>query len=309
MKNSSIVPLTPIEYEDVPNILLLGNGISRTYNAKSWDTIIKDCISKYSASCSFEEIKNMPANMQIVVATNNNVDKELACIQKSLIKVISEEEKSLIRVLDSLKIADVLTTNYDYNIEQAFGCKCSSYSFQQIRRWTKEVTDKEGAFNLFQYSKIEESDHVKRIWHIHGDICRKNSMVMGHYYYGKLLYQLQNHLQSSIQTVKTNNSKRISFKPTSWVDYFMVGNVYILGLNMYLTETDLWWLLECKKRNFPDTKVVFYQAEQKKNCNIEMMMNLLDNVEIIYDIPLLNENYEQFYKDIIFDINTRISTY
>ena len=42
------------------------------------------------------------------------------------------------------------------------------------------------------------------------------------------------------------------FTPQSWVDYFMLGNVYIVGLGLDPSEADLWWLINCKKRHKND---------------------------------------------------------
>lgn len=39
------------------------------------------------------------------------------------------------------------------------------------------------------------------------------------------------------------------FYPRSWVDYLLFGDVTILGLGMSMCEMDLWWLMNCKKRN------------------------------------------------------------
>jgi hypothetical protein len=44
-------------------------------------------------------------------------------------------------------------------------------------------------------------------------------------------------------------------------NFFMLGNVYIVGLGMSLSEMDLWRLINCKKRNFPDKKVTLYKPD------------------------------------------------
>ena len=49
----------------------------------------------------------------------------------------------------------------------------------------------------------------------------------------------------------------------SWLDYFMLGDVHIVGLGMALSEMDLWWLVNCKKRHFPGRKVILYKPDIK----------------------------------------------
>ena len=47
----------------------------------------------------------------------------------------------------------------------------------------------------------------------------------------------------------------------SWLDYFLLGDVHIVGLGMSLSELDLWWLVNCKKRHFPDRTVTLYKPD------------------------------------------------
>ena len=46
----------------------------------------------------------------------------------------------------------------------------------------------------------------------------------------------------------------------SWIDYILVGDVYILGLGMDFAEFDLWWLLGRRLReNAGCGKIVYYE--------------------------------------------------
>jgi hypothetical protein len=47
----------------------------------------------------------------------------------------------------------------------------------------------------------------------------------------------------------------------SWLDSFVIGDVYILGFGFNFAEYDLWWLLNRKKRERArHGKVYFYEA-------------------------------------------------
>ena len=41
----------------------------------------------------------------------------------------------------------------------------------------------------------------------------------------------------------------------------MIGNITIVGLGLNLSELDLWWLVNAKRRRFSDTKITFYKPD------------------------------------------------
>ena len=110
------------------------------------------------------------------------------------------------------------------------------------------------------------------IWHIHGEAHKPNSMVMGHYYYGKLLREIENYLSGAMSRLKVLYKKEVNPIPTkSWVDLFLLGDVHIVGFSMSLSETDLWWLACCKKRNFPDSRIIYYKDHEENDPGKEEM--------------------------------------
>jgi hypothetical protein len=54
----------------------------------------------------------------------------------------------------------------------------------------------------------------------------------------------------------------------SWLDYFMLGEVHMVGMELMLAEPDLWWLMSCKHRYFPDRAVVLYQPDVKPEVRL-----------------------------------------
>jgi hypothetical protein len=88
-------------------------------------------------------------------------------------------------------------------------------------------------------------------------------MVLGHYYYGKLLAKMQQYISSLLSRYNARVAKGQSMNLRSWLDYFMLGDVHIVGLGMALSELDLWWLINCKKRHFPDRQVILYKPDIK----------------------------------------------
>lgn len=307
--SKSIEKVPAIKNGYVPSVLLLGNGIARTFGGKSWEKIVTDRLEKYNSPYSYKEIEDVPATMQIVLATNDHVSEEMRSIAEDLRKhTVEGEEKDFVHKVLEIPADAVLTTNYDYDLEQSWGLKSSNYYFQRCRRWTKSVTGKEKQFNLYQYSLVGPESDRKRIWHIHGDITFYKSMVMGHYYYGKLLSQIEHYVSDCVARYKRAESTGQAFSPISWVDYFLTGNVYILGLEMYLAETDLWWLACCKKRNFPDTKVYFYKSDGSPRRNCQMMMQAYNFQHIILHFGEDEDRYKDYYLLAARDISERMAT-
>lgn len=306
--SKSIETLPVIENGHVPNVLLLGNGIARTFGGKSWEKIVTDRLKKYNSPYSYDDIKDVPATMQIVLATNDHVSEEMRSIAEDLRKhSVEGEEKDFVHKVLEIPADAVLTTNYDYDLEQAWGLKASNYYFQRCRRWTKAVKGKEKQFNLYQYSLVGSESDRKRIWHIHGDITYYKSMVMGHYYYGKLLSQIEHYVSDCVSRYKRAESTGKAFTPISWIDYFLTGNVYILGLEMYLAETDLWWLACCKKRNFPDTKIFFYKSDGSPHKNCQMMMQAYNFQHINLHFGKDEDRYKDYYLLAAKDISERMA--
>lgn len=76
----------------------------------------------------------------------------------------------------------------------------------------------------------------------------------------------------------------------SWLDYFLIGDVYIVGLGMSLSEIDLWWLVNCKKRNFPNRKVVLYKPDIKDEERL-----LAKAYGVVVQDEFFNGDYKEYY--------------
>ena len=95
-----------------------------------------------------------------------------------------------------------------------------------------------------------------------------------------------------IARAKANNAREQDLKIRSWMDYFMLGDVYIVGLGMALSEMDLWWLVNCKKRHFPETNVILYKPDIKLE---EMLLAEAYGIKVETN-GLVNNNYKAYYE-------------
>ena len=275
-------------------ILLVGNGINRAFEKSdesfvakrenwnfegmSWESIIKQLAFNNGNDIEYSDISNLPMPMQIITATKDNVDTAMKALSESMCsEVISDEKMMFCKKLLSLPMHDIITTNYTYELEQASGIFPNKNAYYKAREYTKKVTKTEDNFRLYTYSDLKSVS--KRLWHIHGDAASPKSVVMGHYWYGKLLKKIEERVSHFLKIHESSRGKNEKHLNLSWVDSFLKNDVYILGFGFDTSELDLWWLACCKKRHFPDTKIHFYTDKQELDKGFKAMLESY-NIEI-----------------------------
>ena len=65
---------------------------------------------------------------------------------------------------------------------------------------------------------------------------------MGHYFYGKMEYEIQTYLPYLERRVEGARKAGGIFYPRSWVDYYLIGDLYIAGFGQDFSESDIWYL-------------------------------------------------------------------
>lgn len=278
-----------------PYILLLGNGINLAFNTEiECNNLINKIAGRFNTRMCDEGYRSMSFPMRVIAASNDNVDTAMKQLAEELHQPITPEQEQLLSELRSLSCADILTTNYTFELEQSFGMGVSLHRYRLMRTYTREITEKHKRLNLYQYYYAENCG--KRIWHIHGDVSKPNSIIMGHYYYGKLLHEIQEYIPSFFRGYNYCLSRSLPYKGESWVDEFLVNDVHIVGFGLDLSEMDLWWLICCKKIHFPDSKVFLYVPEEKKDLAKEAMCCAY-GVNVVADVPF-DGDYAAYYKNV-----------
>lgn len=296
------------------SVLLIGNGINRAFAKEefepqegnwdfenlSWENIIRQIACNHSKDDRIKEILKLPASMQVIAATGDCVKEDMKQVAESLVKRENPLALSkLCRMILDVPFKHVLTTNYSFELEQAAGVRPGKQACYGIRQHTKqELSKREEKLRLYTYSKLSDK---KWVWHIHGDVSTPDSVVMGHYYYGKLLREIQNRVSG---LMKVTPGERVK-QETSWVDLFLTRDVYVLGFGFYLSEIDLWWLVGCKKRHFPDSHIYFYCPEGSIKSDVRLMMDAYE-IKICDHIKLKGKQYSKFYEEALFDIRVHL---
>ena len=112
------------------------------------------------------------------------------------------------------------------------------------------------------------------------------------------------------------NSDNIAFR--SWIDYFVLGELYIVGLGLDFSEFDLWWLINRRfreninKNNMPPIHLFEPKYKNTKNskaelpdsCKVlEVMNGEIFDMSVVIDRSRNDEEktsrYQKFYKKTV----------
>lgn len=286
-----------------PQVLLLGCGLNRAYGSDSWDQLI-DHLSECN---SFQSTLPMP--LKVILATKGSVTSAIKSHGNMLWGTVknSDFRRNLQDIL-SIGFDDILTTNYSYELEiAAIGSETiTSSQLNKNRVHTADVRQAEGRYFLHTYQNVDFMGTKNRIWHIHGIARNPSSVIIDHYQYGNLFSRIKNFLEKrGNQYVEKQN--RGEMENNSWIDSFILGELYVLGFGYGVSEFDLWWLLERKRRERAETGPVhFYQKDADVlDSGTEEKLDLLQCYNARIHMIKAN-NYKDFYSAAIKDIRKRI---
>ena len=305
-----------IESNYRPKVLLLGNGINNWSEYHSWIDLLTDLcddpeIRKYLQSDP--EKKTLPMSMQAVLATKDdilgaikryNANSKYKKINPFYGKITSEKQVTVLQKLLSAGFDCILTTNYSYELEFAAKEIESVTSDYQIRKmadsFQKPIENKYliRSFNRVNYNGIENL-----IFHIHGEARKPNSIVLGHDYYARLLSKLVIESNNKGNQYQANQKNNVHQKIDSWIDLFLLGDVYVLGFGFDFAEIDLWCLLNRKKNEKASHGSVYFYDIWEDQINERNMMLELMGVKTenfgIYRKKGSTKEFDQFYEKAI----------
>lgn len=255
--------MQPFHTDYIPKVLLTGNGLHRAFEDANWDKLLRDLSGDRFTDEKWEMLKDLPYPQLAIVATGNHLDVGMKDASRLYIQSdVLPGEDSLIKKAADSGFEVILTTNYSYEIEKALcpGFHVGIGKASKYRKKTCKDKTKAETAALYHYLCIPNENSETIVWHIHGEAAIPDSMVIGHYYYGRLLSRIQTYTAETIRRYKIAERSGDLFYPRSWVDYVLFGNVFIVGQGMDQSEMDLWWLMDCK-RLYGKGTVVLYKPE------------------------------------------------
>ena len=303
-----------------PKVLLIGNGLNKAFtDAKLLKEILRDMTSNENITGDME--LKMPFPLEVVLRTNDSVNNRLAGISRQMYGKVDDRYRQVIRKILSMGFDEIITTNYSYEIEIGASDKdsISDYELRKMQRHTKAVSKAESMYLLHTYNEVNCGDYTNRVWHIHGESRKPSSMIVGHYYYGTILYKYRQFLTGR----KYTDFRAPDYEMKSWIDSFILGDVYILGFKFDLAEMDLWWLLNRKKNEktrggrvyfYEPKKIIGGKPYKTFDERIELMkLYRTEHLDLGYaieeqDTPdSIEEKFRSFYVDAIEDINDKMN--
>ena len=290
-----------------PQILLLGNGLNRAYDNGSWNDMLRAITQREDLPANLSS----PMPLQAILASNDHLSTELHTPEFEQTwygSLNNTDQRAMYNKLLDLPVTDILTTNYSYELETAaLDCNVTEKQIKKLAHHTAQVSRCEIRGRFFTYNQLPND---KRVWHIHGEARTPDSMVLGHYFYGNTVARMKAYLEQ-YGGLYSHYQKQGQSKPLrSWLDAFILGDVYVLGFGFDLSELDLWWLLNRKKlENANHGKVYFYEPSTVGFNEKQELLKLM-GVKIIdcgfaesYGRPC---DYKAFYNAAIQDIEKNI---
>ena len=94
----------------------------------------------------------------------------------------------------------------------------------------------------------------------------------------------------------------------SWLDFFFITDVHIIGLALDLVEMHLWWVLTCRARMLAENapikgRIYFYVPRLtgiRRPRHEERKLELLDALGVhVVEIEVRPGRWEEFYKEAL----------
>ena len=232
-----------------PQVLLLGNGINRAFGGGSWGDLIRAISVNPNLPPDCE--LHLPMPLRAILVTGNTVGARLREAAPVLYgKMGDPGHAEMLRELVGMGFDHILTSNFSYELEMAVqpDGMVDDARLEQSARRADGAAGPETVCQLHTFRDLEWDGRCTRLWHIHGEGRLPDTMILGHYYYGNLLRRISEDLGGEDEGLPVRDGP-----PRSWPEVFLRGDVYTLGFGFDMSEVDLWWLLDRKRREPTET--------------------------------------------------------
>lgn len=284
-------------------VLLLGNGINRIDNPYSWGDLMSDMLVytdlKDAISTDGKPFPLLYEEIYLRWASDRRRDENTLKYKiKGLIKNIKPND--LHQAILDLDVSDILTTNYDYNVEECLPGGLDSAVYIPPVKGVK--------YSLLRRRRLDEN---KIIWHIHGEAAAPSTILLGYEQYAGYLQNIRNYVVKGITYTKsslpplTMKLKEGWREVHTWVDHFYYNDVFILGLSLDFVEMHLWWILDYRARKISDSRYKFknrvvYMYPQPEQEWIKHRLDLLCACDVeCLPLPVSGNDWKAMYRSAI----------
>ncbi len=234
-------------------VVFLGNGINLLSKNYSWKDLMKDLI-KFVGGGNVIKVGTKPFPLlyeELLLYGKANKAITEQSLKEKVKELLSKlrYNKYHGKIFD-LGVSDIITTNYDYNLEKS--------QVFDVKKGIKHFETDESKYSLLRHKEFYIDNSTFRIWHIHGEEDKLDSILLGNEQYSGYLQRIRNYFFdgvsyeheefTSLKSRLTNGvnsllKNKVSNLNDLWVDHFFKKDVYILGFEFYFTEIHLWWIL------------------------------------------------------------------
>lgn len=272
-------------------VILVGNGLSRAFNnSPSWDELLK------TQGC---ELEGLPYPLKLRCS---NLKKDDLIIALDGHSIPSDEYASIIRKLVDNGFVIFLTTNYTYEIEYSLLPPIKrNHEYIKSHTFSAQNDKVDNSVSVSNYTIIEYESKEIFVWHIHGEIRKKTSIVLDQNAYGKLIGKIYNYDVSSIFKVDHFGYDYFNYAYKSWVELFLLNDLYIVGYGLDYSEFDIWWILEKRKiYELKTTNKIFLYSTKKNEYNkTAKILFRNENINLIECNKSNCNDYKELYRNII----------
>lgn len=227
-----------------PKVLLLGNGVLRLAGGGNWNELLQAIETPPPKK---RDLSLVPYAMQPEAICGVDVEE----VQRKTALAIKDNGKDPQNILQRILLFPfdaILTTNYTYEIETVI----SGGEWTEKKRrdaFTALDGNSRVRHNTFICSRVLARDgRTIPVFHIHGERMRKHSLVLSYYSYANAVSRLValNKYRGNEYLEKQETGESVII--LSWLDYFLLGEVYAVGFGFDTSEFDIWWAIERKAR-------------------------------------------------------------
>lgn len=296
--------------------IFLGNGFNRcTKGNKSWVDLLTLVAADYNVTINDELKRNLYTFLyeRIVLSPNHmdDIKRKEESIKTSIASDMGKIHPiDLYRKLVDLNASNLITTNYDYCLKEAYeDCNYSK----------KSVDASEDIYSIRRNVELQNSDNKSvKIWHIHGEVNYPKSIMLGLDHYCGSISKMDSYLKGTYsfkkegktivpEKIKNKLVENIPFDYYSWIELFFNSNVHILGFGMDYSETDLWWILNKRARllkelNIKNMNKIYFYGEID-NTKAAMLRDF--EVEVV-EVETHDNDYYQQNVNVIEELKMRI---
>lgn len=304
--------------------LLIGNGINRiSSQSLSWEDLLKNLIQE-------SQVKNVrPGNKPLTFLFEEISHKMEDGAQRQKIKELKENVRKLLEAnlfpgvihekFVALDVEHILTTNYDYCLEKVLDKNFSREDGKTYK--TKKCSKK------YSLTRCNEVNH-KFIWHIHGELNNgistntdkqypEQSIMLGFDQYSTYVELILKIFKSDTYERGTDikDALRDVYFSETWLSFFFTHDIHIVGLELGLFESHLWWLFNLRaklsdRNKCISNKIIYYVPSYEllaKRDQLEMLQSLKVDIEEA-SCDFNNGNfYEGFYDEVYKILKKKLS--